>query len=220
MPVRSWPMRVAAMVLVLTSSWGCATAPSSAPPEPQVLVSTDALTRPFMARQRVVASHAGRQTAFEAVLQFDGSELLLLALTPLGTKAFVLRQRGVEVEFEAFVDDPLPFDPRYILEDVHRTYFVGLPGAPLGDGWHEARRGEEILRERWAARRLHERRFEPCRGSEPPIVVIYEGGLDPAAGLPSVRLQHGRHGYVLDIETLDYRALSAGVSGVTRLGRH
>lgn len=196
--------------LVVTLGPACPHArDNTAPPEPDtaVLVPTQSLGRPFMARQKVVARHSGGQSSFEAVLQLQGGKLLLLALTPFGSKAFAIEQQGTRLTVESFVEQPLPFSPRYVLVDVHRAFFVGLPGAPLPDGVHRGERAGEDIEERWIDGRLHTRSFERRRGPPGRIVIRYEGGMTPGNPPPTIRFDNGRFGYTLTIETVEHRNL-------------
>ena len=95
-----------------------------APAAPELTVSTDAMGRPFMVRQRVAVDYRGRSESFEAVVQFDGTTLTILGLTPFGSRAFVLHQRGLELELESTPGIELPFDPRWLVADVHAVFFV------------------------------------------------------------------------------------------------
>jgi len=106
---------------------------------PGALVSTNCIEGSFMARQRVIARYAGRTSSFDAVLQYHDGTLTLIGLTPFGTKAYVLQQRGTAITFDVIVPQAVeerPFPPHYVLLDVHRTVFMGVPGAPLPDGEH------------------------------------------------------------------------------------
>src|ERR1700722_8658280 len=82
----------------------------------------------FFDRQRIVASYEGHAFGFDAVLQKRGNELTLLGLTPFGSRAFVVTQKGADVSFQNYVGTALPFPPRYMLIDVHRVFFAH--GAP------------------------------------------------------------------------------------------
>jgi hypothetical protein len=115
------------------------------------------VTKPFFARQKVVATHAGRQSSFDAVLQYDGTQLVLLALTPMGTKAFAVIQTGDAYSVRRFIGMRLPAPPAAVLRDIHAAYF-DPPAQVLGDGWHRRRTGAGVrVHERWAAGRLIER---------------------------------------------------------------
>jgi len=198
--------------LVLPMLLACATA--RPPPEahtppfeyPGTLVEPRTLPGDFMRRQRISAQWKDGGGSFEAVLQKQGNRLLLVGLAPWGSKAFVLEQNGLEVTFRSYVDRELPFPPRNLLLDIHRTYFMGIPGAPLADGEHAAERDGERVVERWAGGRLAERRFARLDGRPPgEIVVVF--AQDDSAAVPRVELQNGWFGYRLSIETLSEEKL-------------
>ena len=159
----------------------------------------------------MTARHGSRSRGFEGVLQHRGDELLLMALTPFGSKAFVLRQQGVDVEYtpHAVREQDLPFPPEYILLDVHRTLFIGIPGAPLPDGVHTHDRAGERITEHWSEGRLMRRQFRRLSGGpEGVIQITYRGGMVPGGVPPTIEVENGWFGYGLAIETLEFRPLS------------
>jgi hypothetical protein len=162
-------------------------------------------------RQKIVATYGDRSSSFDAVLQKRGDELTLLGLTPFGSRAFVLRQRGTEVSFESFVPQTLPFPPRYILIDVERVFFqwIGADVAAAPDGEREGVRAGEIVKERWKEGRLLRRTFQRVDGRPPgEIVVEYDGGM-AADGTPPthVAFRNGWYGYRLEIATESHETL-------------
>lgn len=202
-------MRIALLGLALLFSAGCARSTAPAVEYPGTLRNPGEIAWNFFARQTIDAEARDRSGRFDAVLQKNGEELLLLALTPYGSRAFLLRQRGDDVTFERFVRRELPFPPRFILLDVHRAFFSGLPNGPRTDGVHEARIDDELVRERWREGRLYERRFRRITGSPAgEILVRYEGGMIPGSALPSrIVFENGWYGYRLTIVTTEYRPL-------------
>ncbi|HEY8375510.1 MAG TPA: DUF3261 domain-containing protein [Nannocystis sp.] len=163
----------------------------------------------FMARQRLRGNAHGREIGGEVVLQKQGDTLTLVGLTPFGTKAFVARQQGAEERVEVLSPEgKLPFPPRFMLLDVHRVHFLGLPGAPLPDGTHQGEVGAERVTEVWQDGALQERRFERKDGRPAgAIVVTYEGGMKDGALPPRVRLDNGWFGYTIEVETLVWQPL-------------
>lgn len=170
-----------------------------------------ALGPSFLARQTVVAHHQQQVARFDAVLQYDGNTLLLLGLTPMGTKSFALRQHGAAFELERFVDIPLPAPAEAILLDIHRGYFDERPTQALSDGWHR-RRGSDAhgkrvhIHERWAAGRLHERVWGSKRSARSQR-VRWPDGLAPGEIPKRVELDHPELSLRLEIHTLDFRTL-------------
>jgi hypothetical protein len=201
--------RIAAILALLAPLSGCASGPPALPrPRPEAypgeLLDSSGLPDGLFLRQRIGATFGEHEVSFEAVLQTDGGVLSLVALTPYGTRAFLIEQRGVDVKFTKFVDRELPFPPRFILLDVHRTLFLRLSRTALADGLHVAERLDERIVERWHGGRLHERTF--VRLDEKPtgtIRIVYHGGMLPGFTPPiRVELNNGWFGYRLWIETL------------------
>lgn len=203
-------LRCLALAVVLTA---CAT--HRPPPKqlaandyPGTLVSPASQPGDFLLRQQLVASFPGGTQSFEAVLQKKGDKLTLIALTPFGTKAFVLEQSGTDVTFTPYLSRELPFPPRFILNDVQRTYFKGLPHAPLSDGWHHEEREGERISERWANGRLMERHFLRLE-QDPPgeIAVTYVDGMADGRSPPRIEFENGWFGYHLSISTVSETTL-------------
>lgn len=156
----------------------------------------------FVARQKVVATHAGEQRSFDAVLQFDGATLVLLGMTPMGTKAFAVVQRGATVEVTPYVDMPLPAPPRAILRDIHAAYF-DPPRRIEADGWHRRRTAAgDPLHERWAAGRLQER-VEGRRRDARASRLRFPEGLAPGEIPREVALDHPALDLRLEIHTVE-----------------
>jgi hypothetical protein len=170
---------------------------------PGELLDSAALPDGVFLRQRIEARFGERELGFAAVLQTAEGVLSLLALTPYGTRAFLLEQRGRAVSFTSYVDRALPFPPRFILIDVQRTLFLGLPGAPLPDGEHTAVRNGERISERWRGHRLLARSFERLDGHpRGPIRITYPGGMRGTVPPPRIELENTWFGYQLTIHTL------------------
>lgn len=179
---------------------------------PGALVDSAALPDGVFLRQRIEARFGGRSASFAAVLQVDGGVLSLLALTPYGTRAFLLEQVGQSVRFTRYVDRELPFPPRFILVDVHRALFAGLgqpPPSALVEHRHEhtherafVREGERVT-ELWREGRLFERRFERLDGEPAGVIrARYPDGVAPGALPARIELDNGWFGYQLSIRTL------------------
>jgi hypothetical protein len=177
------------------------------------LVPTGDIRGSFLYRQRVTAQRPGHEVSFEAVLQKQGETLTMLGLTPFGTRAFVLQQRGVAVEFTSYLPGELPFPPRYILLDLHRTLFVTLGPAPA-DGERSAVREGENVREVWRGGRLIERHYTRVDGNPAGSVdVRYDGGMVGHEPPDTVVYRNGWFGYTLTITTLARQALTEGDGG-------
>lgn len=201
MSVRPW-----LMVLALLAA--CATGPR--PPAmteadyPGALVDSAALPDGLFLRQRIEARFGERTQSFSAVLQVDAGVLSLLALTPYGTRAFLIEQTGQSVRFTQYIDRDLPFPPRFILLDVHRALFAGLGQPAATDGTRTFEREGERVLERWQAGKLLERRFERL-DHEPAgtIRITYGSGVAPGSMPARIELDNGWFKYQLKIETLD-----------------
>lgn len=208
------PMRggcVRALVLVLAGVLaGCAPGPHAATAGdlraedyPGVLVDSTALPDGLFLRQRIEARYRDREIGFAAVLQSAEGVLSLLALTPYGTRAFLLEQRGQALRFTRYVDRTLPFPPRFVMLDVHRTLFLGLPGAPRADGRHQGMLFGERITEHWRGGRLLARSFERLDGRPRGLIrIAYHGGMRAPEPPSRIDLDNAWFGYRLVIHTL------------------
>ena len=186
--------------------------PAGAELETIVLLPIDRRMQDFTMRQKIVGEFEGRSIRFEAVVQKKADRLQILGLTPFGTKAFVLRQRGQSYVFESFLPGELPFPPAYILEDFHRCFLWDsvLPWGKQGqEGESVAQVRGEWVRESWHAGRLRSRQFVKgeSRALPPMIEVRYEGGMKGGSPPAEVTLRHQKRGYTLHIETAEFRVL-------------
>ena len=164
-------------------------------------------------RQHIVARPGEEEVSFDAVVQHHEGTLTLLGLTPFGTRAFLLRQRGTEVEFTSYIPRELPFPPRYMLLDVHRALFIGVPGAPHPDGIHTGTRDGEEIREAWSGGRLRERTFRRLDGSPPGVITVrYEGGMMPGHPVEHMTYENGWFGYSLAVTTSSFEVITPAAS--------
>jgi hypothetical protein len=199
-----------ALTLTLTACGGSEPRPESPQgspePYPTELASPSTFGADFAMEQEVTMRHQRGENTFRAVLQKQGDELILLGLGPHGGRAFVLTQRGQEIEFESFMPRELPFPPAYILHDIHRAWFKDAPG-------EEAEMDGERVTETVVDGRVTERRYERLDGQpEGAIVVRYEGGLAPGAPVTAappetVVLDNGWFGYQAIIRSRNWQEL-------------
>lgn len=178
---------------------------------PGTLRSPSSFAGDFALDQTVTAIHPQGRETFRAALEKHGDALVMVGLGPHGGRAFVLAQEGEAVRFESQLERELPFPPRYMLLDVHRTWLLGLPGAPLADGEHRGTIDDEEIVETWADGRLLARAFRRLDDQPPGQVrITYEGGLSPDLAAPAptrIELDNEWFGYRLVIEGITRRAL-------------
>lgn len=183
---------------------------------PGELISTDAMTRDFLARQQLSGKFGEREFKFEAVLQLRNGTLTVLGLTPFGTKAFVLEQTGKEVTFKPLIDREIPFPPEYMLQDIHRAWFwhVQLPWGdePPAEQNPSAEIAGERVTETWTENGLVRRSFERLEQTgegarEGVIRIDYIGGHRTGRPAKQVVLDNGWFGYRLEITTIEWREL-------------
>jgi len=159
-------------------------------------------------RQRVTATWGDATRTFEAVLSNAEGELLLIALGPMDTPGFIVRLAEGTVALENRTGEAVPFDPRYIMLDVQRTFFPWIPGAPPQQGERRHAMNGETIVERWEAGHLVQRRFARVDGQPPDEIVIdYDGWSEDREAPGRARMVHGWFDYSLVIETLSEQRL-------------
>jgi hypothetical protein len=197
------------VLLALVAACAHRAPPPAALPAPTAkdLPRPDAIPGTFTVRQKLTARSARGGGAFEAVLQKKPGELLLVGLTPYGSRAFVLRQTDAAVQFTSYIPRELPFPPTFILLDVHRVLDVWL-GPGLASGARSGTVGDQRVDERWRDGKLVERRFTRLTAvaSAPhgDLTITYSG--DGPAGLAAlVTLENQRFGYTLTVASFPAR---------------
>ena len=201
------PIRTLTLV-VLLAACGSRQAVAPIPPGqdayPTVLTPVSELGPDFAMQQEVTMVHPEGENTFSAVLQKQGDTLTMMALGPHGGRAFMLVQRGTEVEYESFIHIEFPFPPQYILHDIHRAWFPRVAQAQAdGERIEETHEGGRVQT------RTFERVGEEAQGQ---IRVSYEGGIDegaPASTRPPehATLENGWFGYTARIHTREWQAL-------------
>lgn len=177
---------------------------------PAALLSPSALGYDFQWRQRVSARWPTGQQGFDAVLQKQHAELLLVGLSPMGLPGFVFRLReSGAVEVENRSGRELPFEARYVLVDVQRVFFPWLEGPAPQTGERSGTRGDSRVSERYVAGKLVSRQFERAtpHGLE-RVTVAYHGFQDGADAPARAVLQNSLLRYTLTIDTLQQSRLT------------
>lgn len=206
-------LRVALATLVLFLGTACAR------PKPPakvvevdargVLLPTDKLAPPFVVQQRIEGKYQGGDATMECVVQLSDGKLTVLGLTPFGTRAFVIEQKGLDVHFQKFIERDLPVQPDAVLFDIHRVFFRALP-KPSSDGVYEAQDQSEMVRETWAGGHLVERRFHSLEGPITNMIVVSFQGAPAPVIAPHVRITNTAFGYTLEIDNTDQKLLDGG----------
>jgi hypothetical protein len=135
--------------------------------------------------QLVDARYGERSFSFHCLLEVDASELVLVALTPFGTRAFALTLRDGKLELEADSLREIPAEPARILADLQ----IALWEHPVVDAL-------DVI-ERTAP--SGERVREISRRGEPVIRVTYSNAV---RWKDRLRFEHLEQGYVLDVRTV------------------
>lgn len=179
-----------------------------------LLVPSEAITPDFIVHQRVHASFGERKMVFQAVIQKAEGRLTIVALTLQGTRLFTLEQSGTTVRFERYTKSELPFSPRHILVDIHRSYFRSL-ASPPASGRRVASSGGELLRETWRRGQLVERTIEIIEAKRPERITIRYGAGGASLLERSIRYHNGYLDYTLVVTPLRFKVIGGAGSQAT-----
>lgn len=199
--------RIAAPValVLLTSAAGCG--PPPPPVYPGTLAPPSTLGPDFLAQQRLAFDWRGRRAELPVVLQKKGDRLLMLGLTPFGTRAFAIALVGTAVRMTSYVDEPPPLDPRWVLLDVERALHPPFTAA-RADGTAQARHDGERVTERWSEGRLVERTYTRIEGDPVGVIrITYDPGWRQEGPPEHLAYDNGWVGYRLTIDTHALRPL-------------
>lgn len=189
------------LLAVLLAGWCAGCAPPRPPSYPGELLPPDALGPDFLAQQHLTFVGGGHRAELPVVLQKRGGELLMLGLTPFGTRAFAITLRDGRVGFEPYVDRPPPLEPRWVLMDVQRALRPPLT-RPRPSGKARVRVGEERVTERWEGGRLIERWYRRVDGEPSGTIRIrYEPAWRKGGPAARISYENGWVGYRLCIRT-------------------
>jgi len=175
---------------------------------PAELVPSDQLPEGLW-RGRLRMGKPGRideSKGMDLIVQSRDGALTLVGLTPFGTRAFALVQRGVEVEIDDTVARRLGVRPIWVLDALHRSRWIEPPAEQQGRPAMRWLRGdEEIEQLRGDTGHGDIRRFRPAgsgdaagedRSSDSVVVVEYAG-----ESVESVHIVNPWCGYEARIQT-------------------
>lgn len=134
--------------------------------------------------------HRGKETRFQAVVEQEPHRLVIVGMTPMGTKGFAATYENGEVHLDKLTGFPLPVDAEELL-DAFQLIF--LPEAMLKAGLPQGYRVEETSEKR-----------EIYKGNQLHVSISYEakGGLSGTS-----TLFHARDLYRIKVTTLEVEAL-------------
>lgn len=198
-------LRGALLGCVIACSPAAQTPATEGPPQAiGTLRAPTELGADFQWRQQVTAHWPDGKRSFDAVLSKEGGTLLLVGLGPMDTPGFVLRLDAArKLTVENRTERPIPFDPKFVLLDVQRTFYPWFD-APSASGERTTTVNDESVTETWRDGTLRERVFTRVSG-EPPgkLVVKYEGWMPGKRAPRRATLINDWFGYTLTIETVD-----------------
>lgn len=174
-----------------------------------IVRSPERLGEDFVWRQRLTATYGDESFSFQAVVEKTGNTLNLLCLTPYGSRALLLKQRGTTVKTQYFVEQRLPFPARYILSDLHRVYTPTREAPPKPteldrESTLEMRLdGEQFVDQFVDGRIVRREIYGPmARSDRPDVVVLYADAGGTPSSATRITLDNRAYGYHIEIETL------------------
>ena len=111
---------IAVLALTLSASVACSANPKrqDAPAEPPPLVVPAADVAPFFMRQNLQITVQGREQLVDAVVQYDGTTVTTLFLTPVGRPYVRMTQTGDQVDICGPGVSRVPFDLRFVMQEI------------------------------------------------------------------------------------------------------
>ena len=166
---RSMPIRILPLALLLLA--GCFTTPKQKVPfagyTHYPLLPPASFGRVAEFEHILQGEYQGRTFQLHALLRMDSTELLVLGLTPFGTRAFTIRYDGREVELDNPNGPKLAFPPELIISDIQEMFWPWLPDQ---NGWRvstvEPAKGRDFF---FANQRISSVRF--TRGKDGQRVI-------------------------------------------------
>lgn len=170
---------------------------------PWKLLPSESLDKDIFWRQRISASFQNREVSFQAVIQSSNGVFMVVGISPMGTKSFVLRQEGMMSTFEEFVDGDIPFPGHFILIDIQRCFFPLAPSEAMLSGTNSFEWNGETVEETWKDGLLVSRRFQRPGYGElgESILISYEGWSEDGIMPAKVTLENGWFEYQLTISS-------------------
>ena len=214
----TWRTRILCLSLTasaLVTLGACVRHAQTARPEsgrglgPGPMLAHTAVAQQFLWRQRVTASWDGRSESFDAVLQMDGEELMLMGLGPLGRPGFIATLRASGLTFDNRSGRSLPFAPEHIMADVQKVFYPWLPPIPAGFtgtrvGEYETLAISETYADGWLLARSFRRSDALDRGE---LRIHYEGWQPGLPAPQRATLDNAWYGYRLTIVTVEQQRL-------------
>lgn len=148
---------------------------------PVPLAPSETVARGTVRRLRVEFETGDREVAYDAVVerQEDGA-LMWIGLTPFGTRAFSVIQRGTEFWVDNKVGKHVGMRPRQLLDAMHRAELIApfAPGPGDGSRWFE-REGERVV-DTWEDGSRKERTYAAASvpnapATRPAVHILYSG---------------------------------------------
>jgi len=172
------------------------------------LVASEEISDDFLMRNRLRFRLRDQVRSFDLVVQVHCGEVVVIGLTPLGTRLFAIRQQGRRIQVEDEPEGGWRLAPEEILLDVHRILLYPLADPPLPDGVHAASIGEPAIQERWRGGRLMTRTIADVSGRRSAIAVVrYDGGVTALEPPKRATLDNLERDYTLEVETLSRQTL-------------
>ena len=122
---------------------------------------------------------AGHEVAFQAVAQKTAEELIVVGITPYGTRLFELRQSGRRFTVEPDESVELRIVATFALDALYRAYWIEPPSETTS--WD--RNGERISESHDEAGRRREYRRTDWSTGFRSVTIVY----DDAAGFPEAQ---------------------------------
>ena len=171
-------MRVRSVAIAMALAWvGCTGLLARLDPVRCGVVPVSSIDLPDDLRLRVRARFAvgDRAIGMELIARATSGELVVIGAAPHGARLFAVQQRGTEYTVDAMGSRELRAVAYWVMDALHRGYWIRAPGRPTDGRASRWKRAGEIVEESWRGASRH-REFGDSRSKIDPA----RSDVDPA----------------------------------------
>lgn len=159
-----------------------------------------------------IRSHQ-QKVGLDVIARASGDELIVVGLSPQGTRLFTVRQRGQQFDVEPTSTPMLGHVALWIVDALHRSHWIESPGPDRGDAAWDPDRAGEILRESSGDDgRLREFIRPPPAPAVAGVTINYPRKT-ATGGTGRIEIRNDWCGYDATIVILDERSTTTKAAG-------
>jgi hypothetical protein len=202
-------------LLLLSLLLGCANRepPNGVPGCPVMPVPSQSLGDAANLRAQVEIRSHQQKVGFDVIARSSGDELIVIGLSPHGTRLFTVHQRGQEFEVEPTSSSMLRHVALWIMDALHRSHWIESPSASPSDEVLDSDRAGEILRESTLGAGRRREFLRPPPAPAVAGVTIHYAPPSAQGGTGLIEIRNEWCGYDASIVILDERVTATKEAG-------